>query len=58
MSLPNDIHPNESNRLERLLVSIDPEVARVLDRALNGFELDFDDGLRLAGTNGLEHRCR
>jgi len=54
MSLLNDIHRNESNTLDRLLVSIDPEVARVLERALDGRELGFAEGLCLARTSGLE----
>lgn len=40
--------------LESVLASIDSSVARVLDRALNGEELNFDDGLLLARTTGRE----
>lgn len=48
------IPSNERGPLETLLTAIDPAVAQVLDRALNGEELGFDDGLRLARTNGRE----
>jgi 7,8-didemethyl-8-hydroxy-5-deazariboflavin synthase CofH subunit len=54
MSSSIEMHWNESGRLDALLSKIDSAVARVLDRALNGEELDFDDGLQLARTAGLE----
>ncbi|HTG13842.1 MAG TPA: 5-amino-6-(D-ribitylamino)uracil--L-tyrosine 4-hydroxyphenyl transferase CofH [Blastocatellia bacterium] len=54
MSALNEIHWDDSGRLEDLLPGIDPAVASVLDRALKGEELDFDDGLRLARTAGCE----
>lgn len=54
MSSPIEIHWNEPGRLDALLPNIDPAVAGVLDRALSGDELDFEDGLRLARTAGRE----
>jgi FO synthase len=54
MNALNEIHWDDRGRLEGLLPRIDPAVARVLDRALKGEELDFDDGLRLARTVGRE----
>jgi 7,8-didemethyl-8-hydroxy-5-deazariboflavin synthase CofH subunit len=48
---------DEPNRLERLMGSIDRNVARALDRAVGkgeSSELSFDDGLLLAQTDGLE----
>jgi 7,8-didemethyl-8-hydroxy-5-deazariboflavin synthase CofH subunit len=54
MNALNEIHWDDPGRLEGLLPRIDPAVARVLDRALKGEELDFDDGLRLARTVGRE----
>ena len=54
MSVLNDIHWDESGRLDDLLQAIDPPVARVLARALGSEELNFDDGLLLARTGGRE----
>lgn len=54
MSTLNDIRWDEPGELDALMPKIDPSVARALDRALNGSELDFDDGLRLARTGGHE----
>ncbi|HYV04351.1 MAG TPA: 5-amino-6-(D-ribitylamino)uracil--L-tyrosine 4-hydroxyphenyl transferase CofH [Blastocatellia bacterium] len=54
MSVLNDIHWDESGRLDALLPAIDPSVARVLARALESEELNFDDGLLLARTGGRE----
>ena len=54
MSILNDILWDEPDRLEALLSRIDPAVARVLDEALQGRELGFDDGLLLARTSGAE----
>ena len=54
MSALSEIQWDDAGRLEGLLPRIDPAVARVLDRALIGEELDFDDGLRLARTAGRE----
>jgi FO synthase len=44
----------DCNHLEKLLPEIDGGVARVLDRALHGSELNFADGLLLARTSGPE----
>jgi FO synthase len=41
-------------RLESLLTEIDQSVASILDCALDGKELGFEDGLSLARTSGLE----
>jgi 7,8-didemethyl-8-hydroxy-5-deazariboflavin synthase CofH subunit len=41
-------------RLEELLPEIDPGVARALGRSLEGAELSFEEGLRLAGAKGVE----
>lgn len=54
MSILNDILWDEPDRLEALLSRIDPAVARVLDEALQGKELGFDEGLLLARTSGAE----
>lgn len=54
MSILNDILWDEPDRLEALLSKIDPAVARVLDEALQGKELGFDEGLLLARTSGAE----
>ncbi|HWO01259.1 MAG TPA: 5-amino-6-(D-ribitylamino)uracil--L-tyrosine 4-hydroxyphenyl transferase CofH [Blastocatellia bacterium] len=54
MSALDEIHWDEAGRLEDLLPNIDPAVARVLNEALNGKQLGFDDGLRLARTTGRE----
>jgi FO synthase len=40
--------------LEELLTRIKPSIAQVLERAINGAELDFEDGVRLAQTRGAE----
>src|SRR5919197_1494388 len=45
---------DESSRLDRLLATIDPALERVLERALDGRELGFEEGLCLARTSGLE----
>jgi len=50
----NYIHWSEPRRIESLLLRIDPAVAGTLQRALDGEELNFDDGLLLAQTAGLE----
>ena len=50
----NGLHCEEPYRLDALLPKIDPAIARTLDRALNGKELCFDDGLRLARTESQE----
>jgi FO synthase len=54
MSALQEIQWDEPGRLDALLPEIDPAVARVLDKALDGGELDFDDGLVLARSRGRE----
>jgi 7,8-didemethyl-8-hydroxy-5-deazariboflavin synthase CofH subunit len=54
MSAGNGLRCDEPYRLDALLPRIDPAIARTLDKALNGSELGFDDGLRLARTEGQE----
>jgi 7,8-didemethyl-8-hydroxy-5-deazariboflavin synthase CofH subunit len=54
MSALRHIHWDEPGRLDTLLAKIEPSVALVLDKALNGGELDFDEGLTLARTRGRE----
>jgi len=50
----NAIGWDTPGRLDALLTQIDRPVAAILDRALGGRELDFDDGMRLAQTSGHE----
>ncbi|HXG92375.1 MAG TPA: 5-amino-6-(D-ribitylamino)uracil--L-tyrosine 4-hydroxyphenyl transferase CofH [Blastocatellia bacterium] len=45
---------NEAGRLDALLTKINADVAGILDRALCGRELGFEDGLRLAQSRGAE----
>jgi 7,8-didemethyl-8-hydroxy-5-deazariboflavin synthase CofH subunit len=45
---------DEPGRLDQLMGAIARDLAVTLERALNGAELDFDDGLLLARTHGLE----
>ena len=40
--------------LERLLTHIDPDVARILDRALAGSELGVTDAVRLLACRGAD----
>src|SRR5258706_10661584 len=54
MSAVNDIHWDEPGRLDTLLTKIDPAIALLLNKALTGGELDFDEGLALARTRGHE----
>lgn len=54
MSALGQIHWEEPGRLDTLLTKIDPAVASVLDKSLNGGELDFEQGLALARTRGHE----
>jgi len=54
MNVLNEIQWDTQGRLDVLLSQIDPQVARTLTRALEGGELDFDDGLRLARARGHE----
>ena len=50
----NDILWDEPGRLESLLARIDPAVALVLKKALQGSELDYGDGISLARARGYE----
>lgn len=43
--------------LERLLSDVSPQVARLLDGALSGRELDADDALRLLQTEGADFQA-
>jgi 7,8-didemethyl-8-hydroxy-5-deazariboflavin synthase CofH subunit len=54
MSAPGTVYRDESRSLETLLAGIDPAIAGILERALNGDELGFEDGLLLARTRGHE----
>ena len=54
MSALNDILWDEPGRLDSLLARIDPAVALVLGKALDGGELDYGDGLKLACARGHE----
>jgi FO synthase len=45
---------DDPSRLEDLLPKVDPRVARALERALEGTEVSFEDGLRLARAEGAE----
>ncbi|MEK6285693.1 MAG: 5-amino-6-(D-ribitylamino)uracil--L-tyrosine 4-hydroxyphenyl transferase CofH [Acidobacteriota bacterium] len=54
MTSLNDIQWDAPGRLDNLLAKIDPAVTRVLEAALNGEDLGFDDGLILARTSGHE----
>ena len=57
MSAVNDIHWDEPGRLDTLLTKIDPAIALLLNKALTGGELDFDEGLALARTRGNDFAC-
>jgi len=54
VNLSSDIGWDRQDRLEDLLGIINPDVARVLERSLDHVEMDFDEGLLLAETSGLE----
>jgi 7,8-didemethyl-8-hydroxy-5-deazariboflavin synthase CofH subunit len=54
MTTLNEIQWDDAGRLDALLPKIDPSVARSLDRALAGRELDFDEGMLLARARGPE----
>ncbi|HEX5732199.1 MAG TPA: 5-amino-6-(D-ribitylamino)uracil--L-tyrosine 4-hydroxyphenyl transferase CofH [Blastocatellia bacterium] len=45
---------NDSGRLSELMTRIDPKVARTLDRAIQGDELGFEDGILLANATDAE----
>ena len=50
----SSIRWDEPGRLDTLLGTVRPEVARALDRAAAGSEVGFEDALLLARTTGLE----
>src|SRR5437868_6585345 len=50
----NAYRESEPEKLEDRLSRIDSEIAGLLTRAVEGGELDFDDGLKLARTEGAE----
>jgi len=54
MSILQDIQWDSPGRLDCLLPVIDPAVATVLEKALDGGELDFGEGLTLSRTRGHE----
>src|SRR4249920_748782 len=54
MSALNEIQWDEPDRLATLLRLIDADAARVLECALEGRELGFEDGLLLARSSGRE----
>ena len=54
MTTLNEIHWDEPGRLEALLARIDSKVARTIEKAIEGQEIGFDEGLSLARTSGRE----
>jgi len=54
MNIRDNIGWDQSGRLEALLGVIDPSVAQVLEHAMLGREIGFDEGLLLAETQGQE----
>jgi len=52
--IATQINWDDSDRLEFLLGQIDPDTARVLEAAIAGDELAFEDGLLLAHAKALE----
>jgi FO synthase len=54
MNAFGEIQWDEPGRLDSLLTRIDPAVTLLLEKALAGGELDFDEGLALARTRGRE----
>jgi FO synthase len=54
MSILQDIQWDSPGRLDSLLTVIDPAVSTLLEKALNGGELDFNEGVTLARTRGHE----
>jgi FO synthase subunit 2 len=54
MSILQDIQWDSPGRLDCLLPVIDPAVATLLEKALDGGELDFCEGLTLSRTRGHE----
>jgi FO synthase len=54
MSILSEIQWDSPGRLDSLLKVIDPAAAGPIEKALEGRELDFDEGLTLARTRGHE----
>lgn len=54
MSVLAEILWDDLHRFDTLLKKIDPEIARLLKKALAGGELSFQEGLALARTRGYE----
>jgi len=54
MSVPGTVYRDDCRSLDILLPRIEPAVAGIFERALNGDELSFEDGLLLARTRGHE----
>src|SRR5262249_3945770 len=54
MSILQDIQWDSSGRLDFLLTLIDPAIASAVQKALEGRELTFDEGLALARSRGHE----
>ena len=54
MSAPRTGYRDDCRSLDILLPRIEPAVAGILERALNGGELSFEDGLLLARARGHE----
>ena len=50
----NEIRWDDAGRLDALLARIDARLSRALDRAIDGRELDFDEGMLLAQARGEE----
>lgn len=54
MSVLGEILWDDLDRLDTLLTKIDPKIERLLKKALDGGELNFEDGLALARTRSYE----
>src|SRR5215470_17733270 len=50
----NNIGWEDAGRLDLLLSQIDSDIARILDRAIKGDEIGFEEGLALARASGPE----
>ena len=54
MEIEDLIREARAEPLDALLSRVDPSLARVLDAACDGRELEWDEGLRLAQARGIE----
>ena len=54
MAIKTDALPSTENRLDRLLSVTDLDVARILDRALEGNDISVGEAITLFGTTDLE----